>query len=152
MTEHRRQTVGSDRNPDSEIERPYPEASGQTVGVISGNLFTRNLSICTLSGKTRALPTERQVKVAEVHDDPSGDIFFEPYLPSLHGEECDLAGIGLDKYMDDPAYSEQKPDVRKTLKAGASRRVYDSEKKWRENGGDPDFKLPKQVYHPNKLR
>lgn len=135
-------------NPD----KVFPDGYGQMVGLVTGDTFTRNIYIENLSqSNTLELHTERQVVVA-VMTDSDGNLYCEPYDPEMHGEEYELRTISIEEFTNNPDFFDAQESFTQTRKAGSSKPRFNMDDVWRGRGGDPSFKLPKEVYQKGKLR
>lgn len=98
-----RRTVYSD--PEAFVpDRLRPEGYGQVVGLVTGELFTRNVYIENLAhDNTLEFHTDRQVVVAVMRD-ADGNMYCEPYNPELHGEEAELRKMSMHDFEITPTF------------------------------------------------
>lgn len=122
----------------------YPDdEESHIVGLIIGDPFTRNLQMKSPTGNILEIPTQRQVMIA-LRSDRNGNLSCERYAPDEHGEEIDLPTIGLEEFENDESYASAQESFERVRKGGSSKPRYDVRKKWKESGGDPEFRMPKQ--------
>lgn len=146
-----RKTVYSD--PEAFVpDKEYPEDEfGQVAGLVEGEEFTRYIEISTPTGNTLRFPQKRKVEVV-VMIDAGGNEYCEPYDPEMHGEKDDLTVIGIEEFENNPDFYDAQESFSSVRKHGSSEPTGFIENLWRTRGGDPSFKMPKDVYHRNKLR
>lgn len=124
---------------------------GQVAGLVEGEEFTRFIEISTPTGKTLRLPQKRRVEIA-VMIDAGGNEWCEPYDPELHGEKDGLTVVGYDEFENNPDFNDAQETFESVRKHGSSEPTGFIDDLCRARGGDPSFKMPKQVSQMTKLR
>lgn len=147
-----RKTVYSDPEAFEPDDIPLDE-SQQVVGLAIGEEFMRYIRIPTLADPENVLelPAPREVVVAVISD-ANGILHCEQYDPAIHGEKVDFATISIEEFENNLDFQEAQESLTRVRKDGSSMRTEHMDDVWRSRGGDPSFKLPKEIHSKSKLR